>query len=129
MNNKSTTTTDGDELLCVCNRGETGPNGGPCSPCASGMFKGSVGSGACTLCTEGTYSSSKGGISSKVCNLCPANSLSPEGSKVVVDCFCNSGYTGPNGVDCPACVPGKYKVATGSAPCDLCGYYTRKDAY
>jgi hypothetical protein len=32
---------------CLCNGGVTGPNGGPCAPCAAGMYKVSV-SGWCS---------------------------------------------------------------------------------
>jgi hypothetical protein len=43
---------------CTCNAGYTGPDGGPCSPCAAGTYKIASGSVGCTSCGVGTYSAS-----------------------------------------------------------------------
>jgi hypothetical protein len=42
------------------------------------------------------------------------------GSAALTNCTCNAGSSGPN-FNCTACVTGKYKVLTGSAPCTDCG--------
>ena len=52
---------------------------------------------------------------------CPKDSSSPAGSDALADCRCNTGYTGPDGGECAACVAGTYKDATGSAECTLSG--------
>ena len=39
---------------CRCNVGFTGPDGGPCSTCAAGSYKSTVGSAVCTTCPAGT---------------------------------------------------------------------------
>ena len=36
-----------------CNPGYTGPDGGPCVPCAAGTFKPGAGSAACFWCGQG----------------------------------------------------------------------------
>ena len=38
--------------------------------------------------------------------------------------MCNTGYTGPNGGTCEACVEGKYKDTAGSASCSACPSYS-----
>ena len=93
---------------CVCNPGYAGSFGAadnPCTACAVGKFS-----------IEGISS----GYASRSCALCPADSSSPVGSDGVDDCFCNAGYTGPNGVACTACAAGTYKQDTGNATCSMC---------
>ena len=78
-------------------------------------------------------------INSGACSQCPANSYSFKARYNLAVCTCNSGYvkvgtnpftcepppecaagsTGPAG-SCAQCAPGKYKAASGSAPCDDC---------
>ena len=106
---------------CTCNMGYTGPNGGVCTACAAGTYKDTTGSVTCTAC--------------------PANSntLSPA-TQLSSSCFCNMGYSGPNGGTCTECVAGtfknmfgnnfgscfvcpagKYSMVVGlTVPCDLC---------
>jgi N-acetylneuraminic acid mutarotase len=38
---------------CKCNPGYTGPDGGTCTPCASGFYKSDAGSANCTKCPDG----------------------------------------------------------------------------
>ena len=59
-----------DELTdCVCDVAYTGPNGGPCLPCAPGTFKNITGSSECMLCTEGeTYQDAPASTSCKPCD-------------------------------------------------------------
>ena len=48
-----------DEALltdCKCNRGYTGPDGGPCEPCSVGTYKDSPGHVKCQPCSRGSYS-------------------------------------------------------------------------
>ena len=84
----------------ACPTGSTGPDGGPCTVCATGKFKDTSGSAPC--------------------NFCPAHSTSPSSSTSQSDCTCNRGFTGPDGGPCTACVAGKFKDTSGSAPCNFC---------
>ena len=56
------------------------------------------------------------------CEACPANSQSPFSNtlKLISTCKCNTGYTGPDGGPCTACVPGKFKNIIGSSVCTDC---------
>ena len=54
------------------------------------------------------------------CMMCPAFSNSPLASSLRTDCVCNKGYTGPDGVECTACIEGTYKDVNGTAQCSLC---------
>jgi hypothetical protein len=67
------------------------------------------------------------------CTKCPANmntQVGIIGSKDLTHCVCNSGFTGPNGGTCTACVAGKYKPFTGTAACTDCviSKYSSSDA-
>jgi syndecan 4 len=78
----------------------------------------SRGSAVCTDCGTGTYSTTVGAnTTSGICLGCPSNSSSPAGSAALTSCTCNSGYTGPNGDPCAACVAGQYKWGFGNTPC------------
>ena len=103
-------------IACTCNAGSSGPNGGACTLCVAGKFKGTPGTATCTNCGAGTYSAA----GSSACAGCPSNSSSPASSVVLTACTCNVGYSGPNGGACRACVAGKYKTATGSVACTDC---------
>ena len=48
------------------------------------------------------------------------HTYSGEGSRMLVDCTCNKGYTGADGGPCVACVEGKYKSSNGSNVCTDC---------
>jgi hypothetical protein len=53
---------------CTCNSGYTGSNGGPCTACATGSYKPTVGSVACTPCEVNTYSTT---VTAAGCAACP----------------------------------------------------------
>jgi hypothetical protein len=72
---------------CTCNAGYTGPDGGPCTPCAAGTYRTTLGSSQPVAGNYKTLSS--------MCQSCPANSASPTGSNELTDCQCNAGYTNP----------------------------------
>ena len=96
--------------ICSCVAGFTGPDGGPCSECAIGKYKDWLGSQACTTCPA------------------DANTAAIR-STLLTNCTCNTGYTGPNGGPCTACVGGKYKNVTGTSLCISCDvdYYSNLD--
>ena len=109
----------GEQSDCTCNMGYTGNDGGPCETCIAGKYKSETGSAPCTNCVPGQYSAAVGAISN-VCQSCPTNTNSIEGTDEQTDCTCNMGYTGDNGGPCEACIPGKYKVTLGDATCTNC---------
>ena len=114
MNVRTVNVNDG--LVCIvlpgCNAGFTGPDGGPCTACEAGKFKIASGADACSSCGAGWYSSAVGS-ESDVCQPCPANATSPEGSTIITQCQCDSGFTGVSGTQCLACAAGKFKTAAG----------------
>ena len=137
----STSPTSSDEITdCTCNAAYTGPDGGPCTACVAGKYKGAGGSAECTLCGVGKYSTAVGATSVSTClncvkgkysvtagapnqyecKYCPAFSTSPEGSPSSTACSCNVGYTGADGSRCSACSKGTYKPSTGSSACLQC---------
>jgi syndecan 4 len=77
---------------CICNRGFTGPDGGPCTVCVAGKYKTTTGSVVCTDCGAGTYSTTLGATAAATCLACPANSNSPAGSTTSTSCTCNVGF-------------------------------------
>ena len=79
----------------------------------------------CAGCAAGKY------YSSGACADCPANTDSEYGAASSTDCFCNAGYTGPNGGTCTQCAAGKFKTTTGSAACTDCqaGYESNPAHY
>ncbi|KAJ1465571.1 hypothetical protein T484DRAFT_1647989, partial [Baffinella frigidus] len=77
---------------CVCDAGYTGAAGTDCSPCDQGTWKGSTGSGACTLCVQGTYSSHYAAVDVDTCTSCLEFSSSNAGSKSMASCKCMGGY-------------------------------------
>jgi len=119
----SSTSPTGSSALssCTCNTGFTGPDGGSCTACAAGKYKTTTGSVACLDCGAGKYSTSTGATLEATCLACPSYSNSPSASASLSMCTCNVGFTGPEGGSCTACVAGKYKTLTGSAPCTDCG--------
>lgn len=48
------------------------------------------------------------------------HTYSAQGSSMLINCTCNKGYTGSDGVACLACRTGTFKEVNGSAPCSLC---------
>jgi hypothetical protein len=106
---------------CICNVGFTGPDGINCTACVAGTYKDVNGSAVCSLCARGKYSSETAETSETTCTLCPQNSFTAkEGSIVVTNCTCNMGFTGPDGVECTACIPGTFKDVNGTANCTVC---------
>ena len=90
-----------------------------CSQCGGGLFSVATGettSETCQPCSAGYYSDE----GSAVCDLCPANSNSPQVSDSITDCTCNAGTTGSDGATCWLCPAGKYKATSGSAACLSC---------
>jgi hypothetical protein len=107
-------------LNCTCNKGYTGPDGVECAACDAGGFKDTNGSAACTLCSQGKYSTATAAIVQGTCQDCPLYTYSGVGSGLLTNCTCNKGYTGPDGEKCKACIAGTYKDVNGSSPCSLC---------
>eukprot|EP00277_Geminigera_cryophila_P011646 CAMPEP_0179437518 /NCGR_PEP_ID=MMETSP0799-20121207/21399_1 /TAXON_ID=46947 /ORGANISM="Geminigera cryophila, Strain CCMP2564" /LENGTH=558 /DNA_ID=CAMNT_0021218511 /DNA_START=135 /DNA_END=1811 /DNA_ORIENTATION=- len=135
---------------CTCNKGFTGPNGGPCTVCGTGTYKSDLGDAPCTSCpthsTSPQTSTTKtdqtacicndgyGGANGETCtecsagtyksgtqcSNCPVNSNSPKLSTSVNDCECNAGSYGPNGGSCTACPTAKPFSEKGSTSSDAC---------
>jgi hypothetical protein len=82
---------------CICNAGYSGPDGGPCPPCASGKYKNTTGPAACTSCPSFT---------GMICALCPGSTA----------CTC----TASSGGTCTACVSTSALASTSSDDC-VCG--------
>lgn len=113
----------GDRTDCTCNKGYHGPDGGTCTACGVGTYKSVDGSTACSVCEQGTYMDETGG---SACKACPANTDSPIAlasfRNSITTCICNAGYDAASaGVECTACVAGKFKEVTGSLGiCEEC---------
>jgi hypothetical protein len=104
-----------------------------CQNCDAGKFSTATGqssSATCQNCQAGTYGNLTG---STACTLCPVLTTSAAGSSIVTQCTCDSGYVGPNGGPCIACVlgtclntscqdclAGTYARLTGSSVCENC---------
>jgi len=116
---------------CICNIGYTGPGGShapgitACEACVKGTFKDTTGSEACTNCLANTYSTAVAAVSVSTCVECAANMQSDVGSDQSIDCKCNKGYTGQDGMTCSACEAGTFKDSVGAATCENCA----KDTY
>jgi len=72
---------------CRCPAGFSGADGSSCSQCPIRSYKVSIGSATCTTCPDGS-------------------STLAQGSTALAACTCNTGYTGPNGVNCEQCGAG-----------------------
>ncbi|EKX54580.1 hypothetical protein GUITHDRAFT_53027, partial [Guillardia theta CCMP2712] len=70
-------------------------------------------------CDAGSYVDQTGQFE---CKLCPANALSPIGSKKLQDCYCTPGYVGDpaTGLPCTACKINYYKANPGIGSCVAC---------
>ena len=77
---------------CVCPVGKTGPDGGPCSPCAAGTYKNVTGDARCTNC--GSTKTSVAGSAS---------------------CFCRANYTTTATGDCLPCMNGMISYENSAA--------------
>jgi hypothetical protein len=87
---------------CACNAGFTGTNGGTCTICVAGKYKGGTGNLACSDCVAGKYS---GDSAATVCTDCVAGKLS-----AAVGCSST----------CAECEAGKYSAATGAMSATTC---------
>ena len=105
---------------CLCNKGFSGPEGGPCLACTLGTYKKENGSALCTLCPANTYSETFASENLDSCLGCPNLTRSVPGSRDKKNCVCLPGYSGANGGPCIACLPGTYKQINGSSACVSC---------
>ena len=105
---------------CLCNKGFSGPDGGPCVACTLGTYKNVNGSTLCTLCPADTYAESFASKGIDACLSCPNYTRSEAGSRDRMNCLCLPGYSGPKGGPCVACLPGTYKQVNGSSACVPC---------
>ena len=103
---------------CMVNSVVMAHNLAVCSPtCCAVMCQSSSN---CNAFFAGKYKVGVGAIPG-VCQACPSNSdTAAEASGSPTDCKCNSKYTGNDGENCDACVPGKYKSDVGSSACENC---------
>ena len=106
------------QTACTCNAGSTGLNGGTCSKCAQGTYKGTSGSDECIDCTYGKYSQASG---ADTCEFCLAGKyVASEGSDAESDCvLCAEGkYSTDEGAVsvtiCKDCSAGKFLGTTGN---------------
>jgi len=93
-----------------------------CVTCDSGKFSTSVAATSvitCLDCRNGTYYSGVAAPSSASCLPCPANSSSPEGSKLLQACVCDPGYQGWNGGACSPCNTSQWCLFGRANPCPL----------
>lgn len=136
--NLHATSAPGSKVLsdCKCNQGFFGNDGGHCTFCPRGTFKNVIGNSSCADCPSGKFSSTLNATSVDFCLecapgkyshaglaeciSCPSDSTSPESSRVVQDCECVAGFTGPNGGPCIKCEAGKFKTDVGNHSCSLC---------
>ena len=77
---------------CVCPVGKTGPDGGPCNPCAVGTYKNVTGDAGC--------------------NNCGSTKTSVAGS---ASCFCKANYTTTATGDCLPCMNGMISYENSAA--------------
>lgn len=109
------------ETSCPCNMGYTGAmdgaSKGQCTTCPAGTYKPTNGSAACTLCPANTYSSNVHATSNSTCLKCAVSSVTVPGETI---CFCQAGFTGPDGGPCEMCEAGKYKNWRNASVCPLC---------
>ena len=115
---------------CICNIGYTGPNGEPCTSCASGKYKTSTGSNLCTDCESGKYSIAEAATAETTCITCSSGKyFGGTGATACLDCAVN--YYSPSvGISaCSACAVGTATAHTttplGNSVCTSCllGYY------
>ena len=122
--------------FCECTPGSSGPDGGPCTKCATGTFKGVIGSASCSNCGAGKYSPQHGATDASVCTDCGAGKyLGSQGNAAEADCQrCVSGkYSTIQGATvasvCQSCLAGKYAELEGNTQetdCIECAACTSK---
>jgi len=72
---------------------------------------------------RGCTNSDKSTVSDEICQNCPENTFSEEGTISLFDCGCNAEYTNKvvmNVSVCEACEAGKYKLHVGAGDCLNC---------
>ena len=99
-------------MVCTCNAGTAGPDGGACTQCVAGTYKKLAGPGACTTCESEHHVSSVG---SSEC-VCVRGFEAHHGRCT----HCRAGKYGVAGDGCIACEVGKYSDVTASTMCTLC---------
>jgi hypothetical protein len=112
-------------LMCMCERGYTGPNGGTCGYCGVGTYKDTLGEAACTNCPIGTHHAATSRTSVAACGACVGNSTTYASGSVSIDaCKCNAGFSTANdntpSKTCVACGAGKFSLGNTLA-CSSCG--------
>ena len=118
------TSSVGGAYFCNCNRGYSGPEGGPCSVCPAGTYKDAPGSEQCIDCSAGKYSGFDGATTSATCQDCVAGKyVGISGMRFATDCqICVRGkwssLTGASA--CIDCVAGKYSISLGSTQESKC---------
>ncbi|EKX31733.1 hypothetical protein GUITHDRAFT_122074 [Guillardia theta CCMP2712] len=108
---------------CSCTPGfHVGGAGYPfeCIGCVPGSFSIGYNLTRCDLCPVATFSPVPLASDSKVCQACPQNSTSKDGSGSQYDCHCMQGFHGRNGTACQPCPVGTYKIPEGDFPCTFC---------
>ena len=93
------------ESNCLCDRGFTGPAGGPCVLCALGSFKTERGTEACSDCGSGAYWPEEASPTANHCLACKMHSSSV--GTVGTECVCDRGFIRRNN-SCQYCSPGSY---------------------
>ena len=90
---------------CICNAGYTGPEGGPCVVCATGMDKDANGTEACASCVAGQYQPELEATSARSCTTCATDTFSNESTSAV----------------CTACPTGFKALPGTTTSTDCCG--------
>ncbi|KAJ1482142.1 hypothetical protein T484DRAFT_1624643 [Baffinella frigidus] len=62
---------------CSCTLGFIGSDGSQCTPCPAGTYKTNNGTGVCSECGMGTWSTTLGAPSQDTCELCEQGTYSP----------------------------------------------------
>ena len=77
-------------LQCACNAGSASTNwhAMPCALCTAGKYAIGSGNTQCTNCVLNTYSTAINSITADVCQVCPSDSVSLQGSSLFSHCLC-----------------------------------------
>ena len=113
---------------CLCMAGLYNVNYFPwCSDCPTGSYSVDVGATVCTLCGSGKFQNKSGSTS---CVQCPPGrdtwsllnglGVRKQGSVLISDCKCNSGYSSNDAKSCIDCMPGLYRESSVSFSCVAC---------
>ena len=126
-----------NSTACVCDSGyeETVQDDFACARCPPQLYRGGSDE-ACVVCAEGSVVTSNADAclitcpagqyrsSPALCQTCPANSESPEGSAGVEACACLPGHReiehAAAAFSCELCVAGKYLPSPGASACENC---------